>query len=540
MAAYYGLGADEPSESSERKVAAALKTLPDSWIVFHSVSWQSKRSGRQGDGEADFLVVHPRKGMLVIEVKGGGIEIDRGRWTTTDRRGDKHEIKNPFDQATASKHALLGWLRSHGLMDRLRVGHGVVFPDMRSLPIVGPAAQPAISLIKSDLDAPLEAITKCMEHWELEANLSLKEINKLVSLLAPTVDVRPDLSSASADAEAELLVLTAEQIDAFAGLRANRGGLIVGGAGTGKTVLAIARAQQLARDGFRTLLVCYNELLGESLTARLQDTPTLSAGTFHSLCLREASRAGIRTPPARPTSWWEFDAPNLLIEACAVNETAYDAIVVDEGQDFSPLWLDALRCLISSDADAPFFVFADPLQDIWGRDWSAGAGQPFSWELTRNLRNTRPIAKCVADAVGVTCKDRGVSGPPAVWRTTTETPREKDVLAAVETLIGEGFGPTNLVVLCGSPALASRLRERSVGPFSFGRWGSRGIPVESIARFKGLEAQAVIVALDTGAPEGIWTEAYVGLSRARSILVVIGTIQHQASLNWGVPAVMSK
>lgn len=540
MATYYGLGADEPAEASERKVAVALKTLPDGWIVFHSVSWQSKRSGRQGDGEADFLVVHPRKGMLVIEVKGGGIEIDRGRWTTTDRRGDKHDIKNPFDQATASKHALLGWLRGHGLTDRLRVGHAVVFPDMRSLPIVGPAAQPAISVIRPDLDEPLAAIIRCMEHWDLEANLSVKEVNKLVGLLAPTVDVRPDLSSQSADAEAELLVLTAEQIDAFAGLRANRGGLIVGGAGTGKTVLAVARAQQLARDGFRTLLVCYNELLGESLSARLQNSSGLTAGTFHSLCLREASRASIRTPPSKPAAWWEVDAPNLLIEACAVNDTMYDAIVVDEGQDFSPLWLDALRCLISNDADAPLFVFADPLQDLWKRDWTASLGQTFSWELTRNLRNTRPIAKCVADTVGMACKDKGVAGPPTVWRTTTEPPREKDVLAAVETLLGEGFGPTNLVVLCGSPALANRLRERSVGGFSFGRWGSRGIPVESIARFKGLEAQAVVVALDAGAPEGVWTEAYVGLSRARSVLVVIGTMQDQSSLNWSPPAVMSK
>lgn len=539
MATYYGLGTDEPTEASERKVAVALKALPDEWIVFHSVSWQSKRSGRQGDGEADFIVVHPRKGMLVIEVKGGGIDIDRGRWSTIDRYGQRHDIKNPFDQATASKHALLGWLRGHDLINRLRVGHAVVFPDMRILPGVGPAGPRPISLIRDDLDDPLKAIAECIEHWKLEANLSVKEVGKLVSLLAPTVDVRPELSSRSADAEAELLILTAEQIDAFAGLRANRGGLIVGGAGTGKTVLAVARAQQLARDGFRTLLVCYNELLGESLATRTK-SDLLTAGTFHSLCLREAARAKLRTPASKPGAWWETDAPNVLIEACAINGTIYDAIVVDEGQDFSPLWLDALRCLISTDEDAPFFVFADPLQDLWKRDWETSVGKTFTWELTKNLRNTRPIAKCVADVVKQACKHKGVAGPTPIWRTTTEPPREKDVVAAVEALLDEGFGPTNLVVLCGSAVLANRLRERSIGAFSFGRWGSRGIPVESIARFKGLEAPAVVVALDSAAPEGIWTEAYVALSRARTVLVVVGTQQDQASLNWGGPPVTSK
>lgn len=88
MARYIGLGQDEPSEDSEHRVATALRRLPDDWIIFHHVSWQSRRSGRQGDGEADFVVLHPKRGLLVLEVKGGGIEIHDGRWSTIDRRGD--------------------------------------------------------------------------------------------------------------------------------------------------------------------------------------------------------------------------------------------------------------------------------------------------------------------------------------------------------------------------------------------------------------------------------------------------------------------
>lgn len=402
---------------------------------------------------------------------------------------------------------------------------------MQSLPLVGPVAPPEISLAKPHLADINAALVRCLEYWELAASMSPEEVNKLVSLLAPTVSVHPDLSGQSSDAEAKILVLTAEQIEAFAGLRACRGGLILGGAGTGKTVLAIARAQQLARDGFRTLLVCYNELLGTDLLARAHKPPYLTAGTFHSLCLREAQRAKLEIPKAKSPEWWANAAPNLLIDACAVNESGYDAIVVDEGQDFSPLWLDSLRCLLSAQADAPFFIFADPLQDIWKRDWLQGTEHSFVWELTRNLRNTHPIAARVAAAVNNECRDTGVAGPLPLWQLSDGMPGEKDVLFAVERLLSEGFGPSNLVVLCGSASLAARLRERTVGGYSFGQWGGRGLVVETVSRFKGLEAQAVILALSPISEAEDRTVAYVGMSRARSVLVVIGCEADHVLLN---------
>ncbi|VBJ68011.1 NERD domain-containing protein [Burkholderia pseudomallei] len=331
MAKYIGLGTDDPVEDSEKRVAAALQRLSDDWTVLHHVSWQSKRGGRQGDGEADFVLVHPRKGILVLEVKGGGIEIETGRWFTTDRNGRRFAIKNPFEQAVASKHALVGWLSDHGLGTKARIGHAVVFPHMEKLPLIGPAGTEEVSLTKRELDNVERSLARCVEHWQLASNMSPTEVEKVVSLLAPTVSISPKLSGKSTDAEAELIVLTAEQVDVFAGLRANRGGLIVGGAGTGKTVLAVTRAQQLTKDGFRTLLVCYNELLGRDLSVRVADTRALTACTFHTLCLQEARRAKLRIPTARSRDWWEKGAPELLIEACAINRTSYDAIVVDEG-----------------------------------------------------------------------------------------------------------------------------------------------------------------------------------------------------------------
>jgi len=180
-------------------------------------------------------------------------------------------------------------------------------------------------------------------------------------------------------------------------------------------------------------------------------------------------------------------------------------------------------------------VFADPLQDLWKRDWDRnGDGDyAFTWQLSRNMRNTRPIALRVASAIGTTSDCRGVPGPAPIWKTCDGPAKEKDVVAAVEHLLDEGFGPTNLVVLCGSAALASRLRERSIGAFSFGSWGSRGIPVETINRFKGLESQAIVFVIDGPPGPHDQTTAYVGMSRARSVLVVVGSDTAQPGLNWG-------
>src|SRR5581483_2029358 len=132
---------------------------------------------------------------------------------------------------------------------------------------------------------------------------------------------------------------------------------------------------------------------------------------------------------------------------------------IDEGQDFAPSWIDALRCLLGSNADAPFYVFADPRQELWGRNWAAGSDWPFTHELTKNLRNTNPIAERVTAVFQSNERPNGVGGPPPMWR-DVQNPKnpEIDVMAVVERLIDEGFGPGNLLVLCSSASVAARLR----------------------------------------------------------------------------------
>lgn len=98
--------------NAERNVFYALKDLlPENYAVFHSVPIYRESDTRGGllDGEADFIIACPDKGLLVIEVKGGGISFNgnTGKWMTIDANNDLHEIKDPFEQSKSYKYALL-------------------------------------------------------------------------------------------------------------------------------------------------------------------------------------------------------------------------------------------------------------------------------------------------------------------------------------------------------------------------------------------------------------------------------------------------
>ena len=99
--------------SGEVKLYKALKEIDDSYHIFHTVTWITKSANGAKDGEADFLICHPEKGILVVEVKGGRISANyrQGLWLSTDKHGREHKIKDPFRQATNAKFNILEKLR---------------------------------------------------------------------------------------------------------------------------------------------------------------------------------------------------------------------------------------------------------------------------------------------------------------------------------------------------------------------------------------------------------------------------------------------
>jgi len=510
------------ASASEKPVYGALAKLHDPWRVFYSVAWQSKRKGRQGDGEADFVLLHPAHGLIMIEAKGGSIQIRDGRWFTSNRKGS-HPI-DPFEQATASKHALLGYLRERiPDLPWLEAGHGVWFPTITVTGDLTAAAPDEIVLDHRDLNRPVAAVNDLVNRWGLHGSIPDEHVEEITSLLAPTVTIRHTLADDVAEVHARQLLLTETQRLALAGLRRERRVLVYGGAGTGKTVLATERARSLSADGFRVVLTCFNRPLGDAFAAEFAGNESVTAGGFHHLANGWITGAGLDFPDDPPPEWWDDPLGELLLEAFTVGDFRADAIIIDEGQDFDDSWFMALEAALDDPEEGVFLVFADRQQAIYRSGWEP----PFDmveYALDLNCRNTNQIAAAVARVFGDDLPSRGADGPePEFVPVATPEGVDKALRGVLHRLVNEGaIPPDRVVILTQGRAEKDRLVGTTLAGLTLGAVGEHDtVAVETIYRFKGLEADAAIVILDRLEKDRHRALAYIGMSRARFHLVVI-------------------
>jgi hypothetical protein len=249
----------DPLRAAERRVYEGLAgSLDDSYRVLYSVAWLSKPSrGTARDGEVDFVVLHPDYGVLLVEVKGGRIARDSrtGKWVSMDRYGAVHGIKDPFEQVRSSKYALLDKMGEHPRWHnaRIEIGHAVVLPDCATpTEPLSPDAPHDIVVFASDMDRLGEKIERIFKYWRSkypESRLGAEGAKSLAHLLAPSFELRMPLGAALAEDDRQIVELTERQFKVLDWLSRARRVSVSGGAGTGKTLLALEKAKRLAADG---------------------------------------------------------------------------------------------------------------------------------------------------------------------------------------------------------------------------------------------------------------------------------------------------
>ncbi len=521
---------------------AALRRLEDDWHVFHNIKWQGLRRGRQGDGETDFALFHPREGIVVIEAKGGEIRLADGEFVRVLPDGRHRPITNPFDQAAACKRQLREFLcGSVPGLDRIpRVGHAVAFPQGRVDGDLGPQGPRPIIIDADDLDDIAGTVKRVAAHWAPPTWLDDDQLAAIRNLLLPSVRVRRLLADQVADASRAIIELTTEQFEVLDGLSGNRQALITGGAGTGKTVLAAERVRRLADLGpeATVLFVCFNRPLGDALEAEFADRANVVAGNLHRFVRNMLVEAQVGLPDILTAEWWAHDAIEQFPDAAAALGFEVDAVVIDEGQDFHPHWWDALRMVMRDPDDGWFYVFADAQQAVYVEDWSPPFdGRVATWMLTKNCRNTDEIAAKVTSLFGGSAKTLGVSGPRPRFHVVKHRDGLADRLASrVGELLAEGIPADQMQVLSSSRRLVEELQAALVGSGGSGEEPVAGqVPIETIQRFKGLEAPVVLVVLADDLDESDLAIAYTGFSRATSLLEVFGTAATMEAVRWDQP-----
>lgn len=526
---------DDRVPRSERTVFEALATLNDEWMVFHSVAWQGRRGPRQNDGEADFVVAHLKRGAAIIEVKGGGIAMIDGQWTSTDRSGAVHAI-NPFAQVRDSKHVLGGSLAEHlpRVGNKVHLGHAVVFPDVEIDGDLSAEAQREVILDRYDLRNIERSINRVARHWADSTTFDPEQFAALQRTLAPTRQIRRLLRHEVEDRVGDLIELTDQQVRALGFLRRRRRALITGGAGTGKTVLAAERARQLAGEGLRVLLLCYTAPLGAKLVEELAGVDGVTVGNFHKVARNLVGEADLLPDTGfDDQSFWSDILPGLLPDAAQQLSVTFDAVIVDEGQDFHATWFTALELLLRDGETGYFYVFADDNQNVYRADWETPfEDEPFLLDI--NCRNTTPIAARVGAVFGRDEPSLEVDGPaPAFIEVPSLKQAPKRVGTILTKLLGdEGMRPDQVVVLSDERRLVDGLRGQQIEGHRLVEHGRKGVAVETVHRFKGLESDAVLLVLDDAESPAGKVLAYVGMSRARVVLFVVGTAETKVALGW--------
>jgi hypothetical protein len=550
---------------AEVKVYRALRDgLPNDYVVFFQVGWILRREDEEAkDGETDFLVCHPEHGYLCIEVKGGGVGYDAvtSDWFSIDRHRNKNGIKNPVKQALKAKYSIRNKLNENQrwrdmALQNVARGHAVFFPDVGSPELLSRPDMPT-TMIGSyrDLQNSKNWVDGVFAYWNSDSSnktpLGKKGLEVIRDVFARSFVAVPLVSAQLAEQESRRLQLTKEQIRVLDFLRSRRRVAVSGGAGTGKTVLAVEKVRRLAEEGFHTLLTCYNRPLADHLASVCKFGPYLEVMSFHQLCYRLVTRAkGFSsrdllheakvTYPG--TDLYNVQLPNALTYSLDIIPDRYDAIVCDEGQDFGEEYWVPLEMLLSDYEKSPLYVFFDDNQNIYSR---AGTfpirDEPFT--LSVNCRNTAPIhvgAYKYYKGLPVSTPDNPGNEIQLISSAGRDQQANKILSRIIELIVRQSVSPGDIVVL-----IADALRKaeyysilKSLPLPKPARWleeGIRGentILVDTIQRFKGLESPIVIIwgldALDLSKHEEV---LYVGMSRAKSILVIVGKPEICAAFN---------
>ncbi|HXF73999.1 MAG TPA: AAA family ATPase, partial [Actinomycetota bacterium] len=300
---------------------------------------------------------------------------------------------DPFDRAKDRAHSLRRHLRSlPGWPARWGpIGYAVWFPDAvcRSLPLphMGPVLLDARHLGER-LEARLIEVARTFAGRRDRAGPA--GVEAIVRALAHDVEIRHPLALDVAEADREILRLSEEQFRLLDMLAGNRRVAVAGPAGSGKTLLAAEKARRLAAQGFRVLFTCYNRPLAEYLRKALADAPGVDVETFHGLALKLAEEAGVEVHGDRKDpGFWDRGVPQAFERAVERLGPRYDALVVDEAQDFAGDWWTPLMLLLHDPDRGVLYTFSDDNQAIYRRpELPEGLA---TFRLSEVWRNTEQI-----------------------------------------------------------------------------------------------------------------------------------------------------
>jgi len=523
------------AHESERVVWDLLQRQKDAdWVVLAN----QRLTTAKKDHELDLVVLMPGEGVVVVEVKGGSVWVDeQGLWRQGSRRDN---LIHPVDQARDGKYALREYVeRDPRWRDssrrRIRWGHAIVLPFSDLADDFATPDCPRWTISGgSDLNDLAERLRAVVARQETACRRpNDDDLDLIVEILSGRSLPVHDVAAEADDREAVADRLTQEQAALLSVTRLINRMEIRGGAGSGKTILALTQAKDLTRGqgerkAQRVALVCYSIGLSQYFRRQLAGVPRhhrpAFVGSFEDL----ANEWGIDTAShdRNDAAFWERDLASRMTEIAAAlpDGKKFDAVIVDEAQDFADHWWYPLMKALRDEDEGGLYVYSDENQRIFAR-----FGQPpvplVPLVLDHNLRNTQQIARAFGPLAPMRMHLRGGVGADVRF---ISCPRDEAIGSAddqVDLLLAQGWQPQHVALLTmGSRHPAQVERQEADGHVGYWRsfWDNDDVFYGHVLGCKGLERRAVVLCVNAKNTERAREMLYVGMSRATDELVVVG------------------
>lgn len=528
------------ASQGERRAFAALQALPDDVVVYYEPVIARRYP--------DFIVIAPTLGVIVIEVKGIPLpwithaDDNAIRYT---QGGHAHEQAHPSRQALTYQRKLMSACETHPAAADLKGDRYFTFA-FGKLAIM-------TSIRRADLDAsPWAALfprgeTLCMDEFDALAGnpaalmaalraampphvpitpITPARMNTIRSVISPAarVETLPLFGDPPPKLSVDMLDLEQEKVarQLMSGHR-----ILYGVPGSGKTIVLIAAARMLAEAGQSVLVLCFNHTLQRYLEKTLAPHPGVIVRTFGRWASDQGAQANLGDGEA-------FGAGLLAILQSGDEDAGkYDAVLIDEGQDFHASWFQSAVLALKEPADGTLIIAYDVSQNLyrarlpnWGKVGVKAQGR--TKRFTRNYRNTREIVAAAASfgapefagdddlpqAVALRPENCIRSGPaPALIQCAGLDAQIARSTTIVRDLMASGLAAHEIMLLCLRTTLRDRLKEK---------FKNQPVTISTIHGARGLQAKAVIlVAADDLQNEDGRSLMYVALTRPTDHLHIL-------------------
>ncbi len=505
--------------NAEKKLFKVIENADfgDDSICFHSMNISEHEYKKWA--EIDFIVISAR-GIMFLEVKGGRVAYEDGVWSFTDRYGVTHsKSEGPFEQVRSASLALAEYLKKNdiNIFNKYVVGWGVVFPDIKwgTRSPEMPREIVCDKFLAKETSSFEKYLKKVYRYYEeknstKKERISSDEIKNLKNILRPNFDHGQSVSDISNEFYKKIVKFTDEQYVYLDQIEDNDRIICSGGAGTGKSFLAIQTALREAKKNKSVLVTSSHEIFVKYLKSE-----------FH-----------------------EKDLLNITVlpfnECCTNSFTdKFDLVVVDEAQDIMNVDdIDCLDGLIKGGLEKGrwrFFLDENAQAGIIGKfdEYAFDIMKDYSstiQKLRQNCRNTSQIVLETEDTTGAYIGKTRIEGkgPKVQYRKIKNDSEEAiEIGKHIESLVTSDVPLNEIAIL--SPVRYEKSNIRNIES----RWKKhienisvdnictkhqKSILFSNIRDFKGLERKYILI-IDTDLlPKDnnlFKSFLYVGMTRAQ-------------------------